>query len=87
MSECTNKKYTLRHQYQDVELNHREALCMHYLYKNFNIPTIAIEMKLSTRTVRFYTDTLILKLKCKNLDGLRECISGTELLQYFEKND
>ena len=87
MTECINKKYPLGSKYQGVVLNHREAMCMRYVLKNFNIPRIAREMKLSPRTISFYIGSVMLQLKCDNLSRLCDCIKQSELLRYFEMKD
>ncbi len=86
MAECINKKYPLGQKHQGIVLNHREAMCMRYLLKNFNIPRIAKQMKLSTRTIEFYIGSVMLQLKCENLQGLLNSIKQSELLRYFDQN-
>ncbi len=87
MTTYSNKKYPLGAKYQGIVLNHREAMCMRYLLKNYNIPRIAKRMKLSTRTIEFYIDSVMLQLRCSSLDILRNCIKQSELLRHFGENN
>ncbi len=84
MTGCINKKYPLGPKYQGIVLNYRQAMCMRYLLKNFNIPRIAKLMKLSCRTVSFYIGSVMLQLKCENLQELLGAIRQSELLRYFD---
>jgi DNA-binding CsgD family transcriptional regulator len=84
MTECINKKYPLGSKYQGIVLNHREAMCMRYLLKKYNIPRIAKQMKLSPRTIGFYIGSVMLQLKCESLQKLLDAIKQSELLRYFD---
>ncbi|OGT46435.1 MAG: hypothetical protein A3F17_08590 [Gammaproteobacteria bacterium RIFCSPHIGHO2_12_FULL_41_15] len=83
--ECINKKYPLGSKYQGVVLNHREVMCVRYLLKNYSILRIAKQMKLSPRTIGFYIGSVMLQLKCKNLQELLDSIKQSELLRYFDQ--
>ena len=84
MTACINKKYPLGSKYQGIVLNHREAMCMRYLLKNFNTLQIARQMNLSLRTIGFYIDSIMLQLKCESLQELLDSIKQSELLRYFD---
>ena len=79
-----NNKYPLGPKFKGVVLNHREAMCMRYLLKNFDIMQIAALMKLSPRTISFYLESVMLQLKCDNLSVLLNCIKQSELLKHFD---
>lgn len=85
MTACINRKYPLGSKYQNIVLNHREATCMRYLLKKFNIHQIAKEMKLSSRTIGFYIGSVMLQLKCDNLSSLLDCIRKSELPKHFNE--
>lgn len=84
MSEDIHKKYPLGTKYDGVVLNHREVMCIHYLLRRFSISKISKQMKLSPRTVNFYINSVMLKLKCNSLPQLLNCVKQTELLRYFD---
>lgn len=83
MTEDINKKYPLGAKYRGIVLNYREAMCMWYLLKKFSLSRIAKKMKLSQRTIGFYIESVMLQLKCENINDLLKCIKESDLLKYF----
>lgn len=79
------KKYYLGPSYPNVYLSRREAQCIAYFLKGYSSRRVGETLKISSKTVDFYTDRAKFKLDCTTKMELIIKICQTNFLSYVNE--